>query len=306
MERSYRGRYINLKESKERRSEVEKVLNTLGIINRYSRFPAIKGDPKEAQDRKITSGALGLWQSWLGLLNEEKNNIENGEDYLHIIEDDCIISRALCKSIEKNAHYYDHFDIIVTDMYVNPSVYRVISERVFQAKNKSEISILENVYSGCTSSIIIKNGKINKILSVLESYYQESKNIIPIDNFIRKCSKENTLKIGTTIPFLSTVRLDKINQSTIQAKKIKQNNIDKTQEFCTLLRQDLSIFKDNNNSSEIIDIYYQLKRNRKNTTESKDTAVIKLILNELIRENLLEYKYQPNLKGEADNEQDEV
>ena len=73
MERNHRGRFINLNDSKARRYEIEENLQKLNIINRYSRFEAIKGDPAEAKARNITTGELGLWQSWLNLLNEEKH-----------------------------------------------------------------------------------------------------------------------------------------------------------------------------------------------------------------------------------------
>ena len=60
---SIRGRYISLASSAARRSRLEGHLQTLGIAERYSWFPAICGDNKAAAARGLKTGEWGLWQS---------------------------------------------------------------------------------------------------------------------------------------------------------------------------------------------------------------------------------------------------
>ena len=98
-----RGRYISLPESSERRSHLERHLQDLGIADRYSWFPAVRGKAEIAATRGLGAGEWGLWQSWLNLLQEEQSQLEETYDWLHIVEDDAELSpifQTFCQKLK--------------------------------------------------------------------------------------------------------------------------------------------------------------------------------------------------------------
>ena len=133
------GRYINLSTSTDRRRKTEESLKSLGIHDYYSRYEAIQGNNDDAKRIGLSAGELGLWLSWLDLLQEEIKN-ENNYEYLHIIEDDVIISQAFAKLIRNHIQINTNFDILMTDMYVNPSIYLGIKE---EYKSKAKQGTIE-------------------------------------------------------------------------------------------------------------------------------------------------------------------
>ena len=156
------GRYINLASSKRRRKEMQEQFMQLGVVQFYKRFEAETGDEYIAQKKNLKKGELGLWRSWLKLLNEEANNLQDYE-YLHILEDDAVLSNefiALANNLNK---WENKYDLLVTDMYVNPSIYGVFDSTYKSLMSKRNIILTEKNYTGCTSSCLIPKHRIKKI-----------------------------------------------------------------------------------------------------------------------------------------------
>src|SRR3954471_16433274 len=94
--RSYRGAYINLDRHPERRSEIDKQLNALGIADRYIRFPAVDGASIKALPKGISAAAAGcFWSHYLAL-----EKFKSANTCVHVLEDDAILTSYLPQIID--------------------------------------------------------------------------------------------------------------------------------------------------------------------------------------------------------------
>lgn len=300
-----RGRFINLRESTDRRKEIEDQLDELNVSQYYERFEAIRGEKYEAERRGLNSGELGLWKSWLKILEEEENLCQQDYVYLHIIEDDCILNEKLYSLLQNNRGINRKFDAIATDMYVNPSVYEVLKERCILNRSNSVTQIVR-LYTGCTSSVLIHSSKIKKVYSTLAEVFANTKILLPIDNYFRKSDKDDRLCIGVTLPFLSSIRQERIVESTIQGTGKENSGITLTQELCSILRKELSISPNEaNDIKKLIEVYAELVRHKEGEGigRTNNDITIEAILKGAEQKKILEYKYRKGLKGEANNPQ---
>lgn len=88
----YRGFYINMAESTERRKAVEANLQQLGISEHYERSEAIVGaDVFTQYETNQSPASLGASLSHHQLLKENTGS----DRHLHIIEDDTILHRLV-------------------------------------------------------------------------------------------------------------------------------------------------------------------------------------------------------------------
>lgn len=300
-----RGRYINLSESGARRAKIEKQLHDLQLENNYERFDAIRGEAQEAKERGLKAGELGLWKSWLGILKEEKNRKEEQSRFLHIIEDDCKLTNYLYKLIKADDNLEERFDILATDMYVNPSIYETLINTCKDCIDNKTINYVNNIYTGCTSSMLIHQTKIEKVYSILENEYIKKERLIPLDNYLRRCNKNNELKIVATLPFLTSIQLEELEDSTIQSYNDQHKAIILTQKLCGLLRQELCITENKKSLKVFIEIYKKLKAEIRNEHDKRkeDEIFISLILERMAKEELLRYRIYPGLIQESDNPQ---
>ena len=201
----FKGFYSNLDKDKEREMILRNELDKRGKLAEYEKFAAIEGHTDEASKKSLKAGEHGLWKSWIKLLEIIENDKDANYDYVHIIEDDAILSDQLYDLIEKLASKKTMIDILMTDMYANISIYRTFEKHVAESLNQKERwkLLTTRSYTGCAASCIIHRSKIKKIKTLLREEYKSS-NLIPIDNYWRRMSKEGRLTIVTTIPFLTT------------------------------------------------------------------------------------------------------
>src|SRR5258708_15667754 len=85
---AYRGFYINLDRSPERRGEVEAQLKRFGLEHRYRRFPAADGNVLNVPNPRLTNAEIGCFTSHYLVLKE---NLDS-RTHLHIVEDDVVFS----------------------------------------------------------------------------------------------------------------------------------------------------------------------------------------------------------------------
>ena len=114
-----KGLYINLDRDKDRNRTIARHVKSR-VNYKFERFPGIKGDPNEARKRGLAAGELGIWKTWLEILKRESTSPEDEYGFLHIIEDDTRIGKKLERTVEVLIQHKTSYDIIVTDMYVNP------------------------------------------------------------------------------------------------------------------------------------------------------------------------------------------
>ena len=299
-----RGRYISLAESLERRSRLEQHLQELGVQERYSWFPAVRGDPETATARGLRPGEWGLWQSWLQLLKEELTHTQSSYNWLHIVEDDTELSGhflAFCDHLKEGQ---PTFDLVFTDMYVNPSIHRSFAEEHQRLQTRGQIQLKTDVYTGCLPSVLIHRQRIPMVLSRLQECLSGSRSLLPLDNQLLRLFHDKQLKFARTAPFITGVQRNSISESTIQQRNQDQRSVVVTQQICANLRRQLSMLETNNPANELIHLMHTLAKECDKPSQEDLTRTITLQLMHLAEQkNLLRYGVQPRLKGEPNNPQ---
>ena len=300
-----KGYYINLESSQERKAALTENLKSIGVENIYKRFNAIKGDPSEATKSNLKAGELGLWNSWISLLRQETQNTKEDYQYLHIMEDDVVLDKITTKALTVLHKHDEDFDMLFTDMYVNPSVHSQLGKYCKSLIRKEKVRIEKDIYTGCTSSVILKRENIQKIYNLLESHINEQGKKIPLDNYIRRLMNENKLTIRVMIPFTTSIRLDQIHNSTIQETELNHQAISTSQALCALLRRDLSYIKNPKDMYieagkyiKALEDYASKKGKNKRTKDMMD-----IVSKYCLENRLLRYKYEPRLLNERLNAQ---
>ena len=298
------GCYVNLDRCEERRQRLERNLKELGIAQRYERFRAISGDEQNARDRGLNAGEFGIWQTWLELLSNISTATTSEWDYLHVLEDDAEISSQFIDFCDQLSGSEPVFDLLVTDMYVNPSIHRTLAEQHDQMKRRDAIKILRDVYSGCLSSVMIHRDRVTSVQRMLEDVWTQPGQLLPLDNTLRRLLHEKRLSIARTAPFLTSVREEDVLQSSIQPRQNQLVEVVLTQALCTHLRRQLSTLDDNEDLASISHLLIQLS-DAKNSNQSRRTR--RLLTKQMLRiaenESLLMYARDQRLDAEPDNDQ---
>ena len=298
------GCYVNLDRCEERRQRLERNLKELGIAQRYERFRAISGDEQNARDRGLNAGEFGIWQTWLELLRNISTATTSEWDYLHVLEDDAEISSQFIDFCDQLSGSEPVFDLLVTDMYVNPSIHRTLAEQHDQMKRRDAIKILRDVYSGCLSSVMIHRDRVTSVQRMLEDVWTQPGQLLPLDNTLRRLLHEKRLSIARTAPFLTSVREEDVLQSSIQPRQNQLVEVVLTQALCTHLRRQLSTLDDNEDLASISHLLIQLS-DAKNSNQSRRTR--RLLTKQMLRiaenESLLMYARDQRLDAEPDNDQ---
>ena len=298
-----KGYYINLDKDKERERILRDMLGKKGKLFMYEKFTAVEGNIKEASKKSLRAGEQGIWKTWIKLLKKIELENHKDYDYVHIIEDDVIVSEEFYSLISEMSGKETEFDILMTDMYTNVSVYKVFEKHVSKTFEETEqLKLLTTgSYTGCCASCIIHKNKIKKVRLLLEEEYKSS-NLIPIDNYLREKNKKGEIAVVTTIPFLTTVQLSSISASTIQDRHEGESAITNTQIYNTFLRRRLSIFRKQTTFESMVKIAERIvgkNRKRKNDLE---TNLIECMNTFLVQERALRYRVDERLQNE-DNPQ---
>jgi len=299
-----RGRYISLTRSSERRIRQQEHLQKLGLAGYYSWFPAISGDPAIARQRKLLPGEWGLWQSWLSLLREENKQSEATFDWLHVIEDDAELSPIFLEVCKKLKPDEPNFDLLFTDMYVNPSIHRFLAKEHQRLKTSGNIRIETDLYTGCASSVLIHRNCIPTVLRCLQISVNKHGALLPLDNQLRRLVHTKQLRFARTAPFLTCVQNESIEKSTIQKREKEDLSIVLTQKICTNLRRQLSVLNSKDSAEELIQLLKELSRYHDEPSTTDLTTEISLqLMNIADSAKLFRYGQQPRLAGEPDNPQ---
>ena len=304
---SIQGFYINLETHKERETILREELSKTGKLHLYKRFQAKEGDETRAKAKKLSKGEHGLWISWIKLLEEIQENCSEDYDYVHIVEDDAIISEQFHDFTKTLSSKRPVADIIMTDMYVNIDIYRFADKlmRKFLTKGTSSEIILTKEYTGCAASCLIHKTKIEKVLNVLKRGFEEL-SVIPIDNYFRRMNRQGALCVATTLPFLTSVQLWSINDSTIQNREKDKSNghdvITTTQQYNTHLRRMLSVYKHDTDMIMLTTLALKITGSNAIKAEKLKSEVIEQLNEYLTKEGLLRYRREKRLDND-DNPQ---
>ena len=294
-----RGRYISLPTSTDRRARLEQHLQDLGVSAMYGWFPAVRGDTEGAKARGLGPGEWGLWQSWIHLLDEELINQDTEYDWLHITEDDVELSnpfQIFCQRLKSSKPQYE---LLFTDMYVNPSIYRLLAQQHQNLQKGKKVEFKQDAYTGCTASVLVHKESIRKLLNCLEDCVSQTRPLLPLDNQLRRLIHERKLSFARTAPFLTSVQKNSITKSTIQEPEKDDHSIVLTQRICINLRRKLSMIETAKTSCELVQLIEELAQSR-----TKEINFSQIITQQIIQlaetHDLLRYKSHDRIKGEPD------
>ena len=297
-----KGVFINLDDQRERRSRLERHLGQLGLEGRYQRFSAVRGDPDRARERGLNPGEFGLWQSWLDLL--QSASASEGFDYLHIVEDDVELSREFVVFSEGLNPDGGAFDLLVTDMYVNPSIHRALALQHDQQRRQRVIDVRSDLYTGCLASVLIHRQRIGPVLEQLKQPFEATCRLLPLDNALRQLQQQGKLRIARTLPFLTGVQPDSITRSSIQPRQQQDAEVLLTQRICSNLRRQLSVLCHNKLTAELADLLEQLAKTRgPDQGWSTRIGISQTLMDLADQQDLLRFASDPRLFDQPDNPQ---
>jgi autotransporter strand-loop-strand O-heptosyltransferase len=221
----YTGFYINLDRSPHRRAEIEAQLQHFGVAEIYERFPAADGNVLDIPNPRLKSGEIGVFISNYLLLKE---NLDQPH-HLHVIEDDVIFSNYTEPAIRWviDEGLFSHYDVICTDVGfpIHTDSYQYY-KRLYDKKVTHEgsgaisdvkfdvIDLKNTAHAAATASYLINNGSIRKLFGLYEKELRKGPRV-PIDILIRDKANEGAINVGCIFPFVTSVRLEHVLETTI-------------------------------------------------------------------------------------------
>ena len=219
---NYRGLFINLDRSADRRRRMEAQLRKFNLQERYSRFSAVDGRNFTNAPGAVTAGEYGCFRSHYLALESAKSM----DATIHIVEDDVDLVpqvEQIISSLEA-CGLLDHFDIIFTDTAIGLDLgllrkYNQLFD-AFRRGRPRELSVLSlnKDYLWGTESYLVPRAAIDKVLSVFRGGLEAGPNL-PIDVFIREEAQQGRLQLGCIFPFITAVQLDEVARTTIGRTK---------------------------------------------------------------------------------------
>ncbi len=213
-----KGFFINLDGSDERRRQTELELQKLNGLGHYQRFAAIDGRAEEGWSGVQNRGELGCFLSHLEAIRQSAGC----SGWLHVVEDDVIVSRFAADAISgvtANADL-DRLDVIFTNVLFGDDPWFVAAVReAFDANvvtdPSGEVTAVDSVgimpfgqhafFS--TTSYLVNPRSIARTAELLAQRL-ESGPFAAIDVTFSELSRAGKLSIGCTVPFLTMPRLD--------------------------------------------------------------------------------------------------
>ena len=122
----YRGIFINLDRSTERRAHIEEQLEKLNLRDRYSRFPAIDAEQLGDRARPIRREEEACFRSH----HEALIVARQFGCPVHIIEDDTVFAQQFEAIVWMASGLFSQYDIVFTDTFVtwDPSLLRQLKD----------------------------------------------------------------------------------------------------------------------------------------------------------------------------------
>jgi len=243
----YCGIYINLDKSADRRASLEAQLASLGILDRYRRYPAVSSDDVVSNSAKLRPEEVACFRSHYSALSEARS----ASSYIHVLEDDAVLSKHLPETLETECRNgaFENFDIVFTETFVGYNAYTLRQfKTLIESVNKANAGAMtvttadiSSCYMACTSSYVVPRRATDRVLTVLKKELDAGPSL-PIDLLLRREASEGRLRIGCIFPFVTTIDLEGLFQSTIKSSEEEANKL--SQLAAGLLRYSFFIDRD--------------------------------------------------------------
>jgi hypothetical protein len=224
---NYRGIFINLDRSVDRRTRMQARLNKFNLQGRYSRFPAVDGQTIGGGKDLAKAGDFANFQShYLALVG-----LSQYHQTIHIMEDDADfipqLEQTIC-SLDA-AGRLAPFDIVFTETAVGLNVANLRKYKrlfdAYQCSQNPELSLLEfnEDYLWGASSYLVPAAAVKKVVSVLHAGIEQG-NDLPIDLFIRNEAHRGRLRLGCIFPFITGVAPEDVRNTTMPGRSESHTN----------------------------------------------------------------------------------
>lgn len=222
----YRGAFINLDRSTQRRDQMQAQLRKFEFAPAYERFPAIDGSTLAHQPHgRIAAGELGAFYSHTEVLTDAARRSMP----VHVLEDDAILSPHTCAVLDEvvAAGLLDRFDLLLTDTFVLPDLgmLKALSAAFDTARsgpagqmglNSLQVMDVSGQNFACLTSYIMGPKGFGGVLPLLRIELQKGPSL-PIDLFLRQCATSGVIRVGLLAPFVTSIDLAEVHRSTIAA-----------------------------------------------------------------------------------------
>ncbi|MES1265086.1 MAG: glycosyltransferase family 25 protein [Variovorax sp.] len=228
----YTGFYINLDRSPDRRREIEAELAKYNLTESYARFAAVDGSKESLANSKLRPGENGCFLSHYRALVQAKAS-GNG---VHLVEDDVILSSQVGPTAKLilGSRIFDQYDILFTDTFVHPNLpelrtYKQTFDTLIPDTDKLPEKIPYKIFSlkgramATTPSYFVGASAIDRVINVFRQGIDRGLTL-PLDIFMRKCVEDGSLRIGCLFPFITSVRLEHILNTTIDDRDKQTTN----------------------------------------------------------------------------------
>lgn len=213
----WRGHYINLDTSLDRRSAIEATIARAGLTGLYRRFPAIAGDGKPPGCR-LSAAQYGCFRSHHDLLT----GLTPDGGFIHVLEDDAMLARPFGPALQSviGGGLMEPFDIVFTETMVMPDVLHIrmlkgLFDRNAGPGRPPSLSLMDLAtkdFAGATS-YFVNPRSLDRVKASLAGALAAGP-VRPLDLVYCDAARAGRLKVGLLFPFLSG--LDTRLSSTIR------------------------------------------------------------------------------------------
>lgn len=217
---AYRGFYINLDRSTDRRDLIEAEFEKVGLRHFYQRFAAFDGI--KAPAGALKPGAYGCFRSHRDLLASQIG----ADAPVHVLEDDAVISlhfRQMTTGLLATG-MLDAVDLVFTDTHVHP-----MADHLQELKMHYDAAVNAVARGGaipfaaidlarrglaCTSSYFVGPRSLAKIVELLDAGLADGPTA-PVDLYLRRLVDTGRITAVVLAPFTTTITLAAARAGTI-------------------------------------------------------------------------------------------
>ena len=217
---NWRGYFINLDRSTDRRASIEAQLTAAGIADRYQRIPAVDGSVGKTP-LGVNPGEWGCLQSHLTALSQPLTG-----SFVHVLEDDAILSRDFARrmGVLVRSGRLSHFDLVFSDVAPTDWPYSTIRNlsHAWEARRDGEIRLIDlrGFPYGGANSYFINTRSMAKVRAFVERHISPLTGTLAIDTIYGRGIWSGELTACLTFPFLSAVDIDLATRSEIVGQRM--------------------------------------------------------------------------------------